>query len=348
MSKTRLILINILVFILILALVEAGFRLLLPAKKLTPLFSDQNLRIKGRSFIQAHPKCGFALVPGFHNEWYTIDAQGFRNNGIPPQKTSRVILAIGESTTFGWGVTDQQTYPWHLQQYLRGQDPNIRVINAGVPSYTSSQVLCYLEEILNQKKIKPDLILVNILWNDIWYATIKNWHPDILIYQKPPQWLTFLSRHSRLVYALSMGLQTQQLVDIDNPGALAKYLDNTQKMIQLARQNDIPIAFAEPPLDADHIPARGLNEFQIRYTKPFLIQTAKRYQQQLKQQLKQQRVAYIKHRLGLERLHQKALFLDALHPTPQGNDIMAQDIYKKMISSPVLNLALSNEENKPD
>lgn len=328
MSKaSKLILINSLVFILLLGLIEGASRLLIPAQKINPVFSEPTLRTQGRPYVQEHPERGFAMVPGFKNELYSIQQDGFRYNGQQPEQASKTLLLIGESTTFGWIVKDQHTYPYYLQQILSTSTPGIKVINAGIPSYTSSQVLEYMREILQANTVKPELILVNILWNDIWYSTITNWHSDMLIYQKPPEWLGFLLQHSRFFYALNMGFKPEeQLLNKENPEAMAYYLQNINKMVQLAKEYGCEIAFVEAPVDGDHIPEQGLNEFHVRYSKDFLIATARQYQQKRLQLLEQQQVKLIKHRLGIQHLHQNSLFLDLLHPTPEGNKMMAEDV----------------------
>jgi len=330
---SKLILINALVFILLLGLIEGITRVLIPAQKINPVFNEPTLRTQGRPYVQEHPERGFAMVPGFNNELYNIQQDGFRYNGQQPEHALKTILLMGESTTFGWIVQDQHTYPYYLQQIMAVNTPGLKVINAGIPSYTSSQVLEYMREILQSNKVKPDLMLVNILWNDIWYSTITNWHSDMLIYQKPPLWLSFLTQHSRFFYALNMGFKPeQQLVNIENPKAMAYYLQNIDKMIQLAKEHGSEIAFVEAPVDGDHIPAQGLNEFHVRYTKDFLIATAKQYQQKQLKLLQQQQVKLISHRLGIQNLHQNRLFLDLLHPTPEGNKMMAEDVAKATYS----------------
>jgi lysophospholipase L1-like esterase len=52
-----------------------------------------------------------------------------------------VLLAVGDSGT-GWGVDEEDTYPSRLQELCRQYCSNdLLVINGGVPSYTSAQVL---------------------------------------------------------------------------------------------------------------------------------------------------------------------------------------------------------------
>jgi lysophospholipase L1-like esterase len=335
-SKLYILFVNLAVLLLLLAGVELGSRLLLPGDHITPIFGDQELRIRQRPFVGLHPIRGFALKPGFSDGFYTVDENGFRENGVPGKKKAGVdqvhrikktILALGESTTFGWGVQDHETYPARLERFFLEKDA-VEVINAGVPSYTSSQVLIFLQEILDQKIVKPDLILINILWNDIWYSTIRNWHPDILVYQQPPGWLSFLTTHSRFCYFLVMGAAKEQShVNVVNQKAFRQYEKNIEQMIRTCRQEDIELAFVVPPFDADHMPEEGLNEFHVRYTRDFFIQTAQTYVRQLRSIAGTNRVPVIPHHLDITHLHQRSLFMDALHPTAQGNALMARDIY---------------------
>jgi len=342
-NKLYVLIVNLFVLLALLAGIELASRLIFPEEKITPIFGDQELRTRQRPFVQLHSTRGFSLKPGFSDGVYTVDEKGFRENGLPGKKTvvsaeKKIILTLGESTTFGWGVQDHETYPAHLAR-LFSEKNGVKVINGGVPSYTTSQVLIFLREILEKKVIKPDLILINILWNDIWYSTIRNWHPDILVYQQQPWWLSFLTTHSRFCHLLVMGAATnQEKVNMVNQKALRQYEKNIEEMIQVCRQENILLAFVTPPFDADHMPEEGLNEFHVRYTKDFFIQTAETYAQQLHMLAKSNKVSIITHQLDITHLHQRSLFLDALHPTPKGNALMARDIYNYIKNKDMLSL----------
>jgi lysophospholipase L1-like esterase len=78
---------------------------------------------------------------------------------------------MGESTTFGWRVRDDETYPYHLMRELNRTAPSIYVVNGGVPSYTSAQVYRYLKEILEGKILSPRAVVIDIMWNDLWYSS---------------------------------------------------------------------------------------------------------------------------------------------------------------------------------
>ena len=328
---------NLLIVISLLGLLEISSRYFLPPMNNATIFDDKSLRTRGRSFIEEHPIRGFSLKPNFKNNLYQINSQGFRGNEFPKhfKPQDQVIVAIGESTTFGWQVKNQQSYPAYLMQYFadkqQANDHLTYVINAGIPSYTSSQTLLYLKEILSNKEIKVDVILVNIMWNDIWYSSIKNWHPDILVHQQAPAWLTWLTKHSRLVHWFIMDKGSEQgLIDIKNNAALRQYEQNLRAMILLAQENNTKLLFVEPPFDLDHLPKEGLKEFQVRYSKPFFLQQAKQYRQIMHKVAKEENIMVINHSLSLDQLHQKTLFLDLLHPTAEGNAIMARDIYNAL------------------
>ncbi len=330
--KLYIIVVNLAVLLAVLACAELGSRLIFPGDTIPPIFDDQDFRTRQRPYFQYHATRGFALKPGFSDGIYTVDSKGFRQNGphvkdraVPAgQKT---ILAMGESTTFGWGVQDHETYPAHLAQMFPRED-QVAVVNGGVPSYTSSQVRIYLQEILDRHLVTPDLVLINILWNDIWYATIRNWHPDILVHQQPPGWLSFLTTHSQFCRMLVMGTaRNNTQVDVFNTKALGRYEKNIEQMMQVCRQANIPAAFVMPPFDADHMPEEGLNEFHVRYSRDFFIQTAHAYIQRLRALAERYGVPVIPHQLDTTYLHQKPFFLDALHPTAEGNARMASDIF---------------------
>ncbi len=322
--------INLLILCGILMALEGITRLITSGNDSKAIFDDPTLRTRNRQgFVETDRDRGFALKPNSSQDLYNINASGFRGEPLPQNLEDKLtILTLGESTTFGWGVRDNETYPAYLNQALQTRQPNTYVINGGVPSYTSSQVLAYLDQLLDEDNLQPDLILISIAWNDIWYSSIQNWHPDILIYQKPPAVLTFLMRHSRLVNGIILGFsaQEQSLVDIENPAALKQYRQNLQAMVNRCQGKGIKVIFIEPPFDGDHMPEEGLNEFHIRYTKAFFIEQSRKYLATLRSVAEETNVPVINHRLGLQDLNQFPLFLDTLHPTPAGNAMMAEDI----------------------
>ena len=79
-----------------------------------------------------------------------------RARAVPP---GAIVLALGDSLTYGTGATPQTSYPAVLAQ-LTGWN----VLNAGVPGDVSAQALERLPALLEEHK--PALVLVGIGGND--------------------------------------------------------------------------------------------------------------------------------------------------------------------------------------
>ena len=77
------------------------------------------------------------------------------------------ILVIGDSFAFGEEVSDNETYPWFLQQLL----PECEVINLGVTAYGHDQILIYLRE--EGIKYKPDIVVLGFVNQDMWRNTLS-------------------------------------------------------------------------------------------------------------------------------------------------------------------------------
>jgi len=75
----------------------------------------------------------------------------------------RIIVAAGDSLTFGYGVSEEEKYPYLLEEKLRESGYNYRVINAGVSAETSSGLLSRLEWILT---LQPEIVILETGAND--------------------------------------------------------------------------------------------------------------------------------------------------------------------------------------
>jgi lysophospholipase L1-like esterase len=236
------------------------------------------------------------------------------------------ILTLGESTTFGWNAGEKDTYPAQLQAYLQeaGID-SVCVINAGVPSYTSLQVLIYLKELL--PRIKPDLVIVNIMWNDIWYSSLRNWFPEILVLRRPSAWRRFLLKHSGLYVLLTMQSDDEEHVDVFNREALEFYSKNLEEMVTECRKINVEIAFMRPPFDAScsiagSEPILG----QKFFSTPFLIGLLEKYTGAVQEVARKNDIPVINHRVSSDHMDKSSMFGDPLHPTAAGNRLIGEDV----------------------
>lgn len=74
--------------------------------------------------------------------------QGLRNPPLAPAGARTRVLALGDSTTFGLGVDNDQTWPAQLQMLLDAEAgaERFEVLNAGVCGYSAFQGLRYLDK----------------------------------------------------------------------------------------------------------------------------------------------------------------------------------------------------------
>ncbi len=70
------------------------------------------------------------------------------------------IVCIGDSRTFGWGLSEEETYPSQLEKFLgrKTAGQKIEVINAGVNAWTYPQMTAFLRE--RVLKWQPDVVIL--------------------------------------------------------------------------------------------------------------------------------------------------------------------------------------------
>jgi lysophospholipase L1-like esterase len=95
-----------------------------------------------------------------------INGAGLRSPEIRDDGSIRV-LALGDSSTFGWNVDPEQAYPGALERLLnrRAGERRYQVINAGVAGYSSYQGLVYLRE--RGLALKPAIVLIGFGFNEL-------------------------------------------------------------------------------------------------------------------------------------------------------------------------------------
>ena len=74
------------------------------------------------------------------------------------------IVAIGASTTYGFGLRDVEAYPYLLENILQDKGYNVQVTNAGIPGYTSFELLTNFQ--FRILEIEPDLVIYYGAKND--------------------------------------------------------------------------------------------------------------------------------------------------------------------------------------
>lgn len=94
------------------------------------------------------------------NDYYTtvrweINEHGCR--GPAPRAGRKIVLFMGSSVTFGWGVRHRDSFAGLIRAKFEGGGGAWDVVNAGVPNYTSYQSLATLHELV--ERWKPAVIV---------------------------------------------------------------------------------------------------------------------------------------------------------------------------------------------
>ncbi len=133
------------------------------------------------------PTVGKRMRPGWSGDEFeapvAINSKGLRNPEIPYEKPAGTyrILALGDSWTFGFRMSEPDAYPRQMERMLdasaaaRGDTRRIEVINAGVVGYSTDQEAAYLKS--EGWKYSPDLVLVN-------FYPVNDTHNKLYKYQQ--------------------------------------------------------------------------------------------------------------------------------------------------------------------
>jgi len=115
------------------------------------------------------PRLGYELAPDctgtLHGTPLHTNALGLRGEPLADDDAVR-ILALGDSSTFGWQVAEDETYPARLEAALSARygPRGYHVLNAGVPGWTSHHGLVALEALA--PAVRPKVVIIAFGFND--------------------------------------------------------------------------------------------------------------------------------------------------------------------------------------
>jgi lysophospholipase L1-like esterase len=122
-----------------------------------------NLKTRSENPLIGHvhkPNSSMRLM----NVMVDINSDGLRDKEYPVSKDDKYrIVFLGDSLTFGWGVEQQDTFQYILEERLNDQFP-VEIINFGTGNYnTEQEVHLFFDKGL---KYKPDKVVVFYFIND--------------------------------------------------------------------------------------------------------------------------------------------------------------------------------------
>ncbi len=174
--------------------------------------------------VSGQPYLSLVATPNYANHFGPQhNAQGFRGEPVPLRRVPGVgrVVCFGASTTYGWCVaTPQEAWPHKLRLWLRSHPVaglrDYEVINAGVPSATSAELLAHYH--FKYRYWRPDLVIINAGGNDAIAMKRRTYQPDYSTVRAPLTALEPLPRqsrwllHSRFASLLIIGLFEAQFL----------------------------------------------------------------------------------------------------------------------------------------
>jgi len=180
---------------------------------------------------------------------------GLRGPEFDPDLARRHVVVLGDSYAFGWGVEEAEAFPRKLEGLLRERldDPDLVVINTGIPGYGPSQQLAMLRRLLGH--VTPDIVIFTFsLANDpVDELRLARFAPDRLADYEPAvreadAFLSRLSRASRTV-ALVDGRTRWLQFFLANAGADARELAevSVNRLIDACDEIGMPLLMVSVP-----------------------------------------------------------------------------------------------------
>ena len=295
----------------------------------------------GEGLYYTHPYTAYDMKPGYGIPGeVTINSYGFRGKEFDITKAPGTfrIVALGGSTTYGIGLEEDGTYPYHLEKVLQerlGTD-KVEVINAGLVSATTAESLSRF--LLKVVPLDPDMVIFYEGYNDLPPRMFNDYSGDYYHFRKIPDYKPpFLSRF--LLYRIAVSgfkaslhypnttllshtwkfenlpEEESERIENFNNTSTDTYKRNLSYIIDFARARDITIVLSTFGIDDDapdwndHMPeelwAKGIGENNAAVT-----ELAEEYDLPL--------IEYYEYGL-----RNKDVFLDSIHMTSEGNEKMA-------------------------
>jgi lysophospholipase L1-like esterase len=268
-------------------------------------------------YMRPDPDLLWSPQPGFrgyfHDRPVSINRQGCRGPELarPKPPGMRRILCLGDSITFGFGVGEQENYPYLIGRALRKE--RVEVVNGGVNGYTSHQVLARFRRLA--PLVEPDVVTVLVGWNDRVLRPV-----DDRGFERRLRWVVRVEQSLGRAYLFSA---MQQVFRSAWPAApapnsvprvsVAQYRENLAALVRACRSlGAAPLLIALP----HRMPAP-----RASYASP--------HGDALPEIAKQLGIPLVGvGELGTreEQANNEALFVDSLHLSPLGNARMAERV----------------------
>ncbi len=290
-------------------------------------FGLPGIREPGEAFTKWDRDLMYTVVP--HSTTYPdydINSWGFRTPEFErqrPRKTLRVVCC-GDSTTFGLGVGENHPWPARLQSILDGifgDILDVEVISAGVCGYSTYLTKNQIERDLLD--LNPHVLVVCVTGhNDTRLVAAGRTDPEIIASHR-----SLKTRLERLHLAQLLRGKKIEIVPVETvltPGgevgsvsrvSLLRVAENLRDITTLTKNAGIPTIFIATAASAE----------QKKET-PDILQVGA-----ITQTVSAERgVGFADVRPRVAALSPYPLFVDGIHPTPLGHQLIAEEVLQEM------------------
>ncbi len=308
----------------LLVILEIGARLLAPAR-----IPDHSAPMAGDPLsMQPHPYLLWEHSLGPRQEQgvqVDINSLGLRGPEptLPKPPGTRRILAVGDSSVYGFGVPLDDAFVSVMAQAMGGSEADIEGLPAAIPGYSTLQLLNLLE--LRALRLEPDLLVIAAIWSDNATAAVED--AELMNRYRTYDRGIGRSALARLIHweiAVQRGEQAANRADYSlrapHPdGALQRvplhrYHGNLMALAALAQEHGAAVAFLVLPHPSD-LPGAGPNPSSFHEYRDVMRYVAAELE------------APIVHGdtvFGESGHDRDTLFIDNIHPSATGHRLLGQ------------------------
>lgn len=196
----------------------------------------------------------YLMRPGIKNALSDVNSYGFSNPPIFEKANSYRIVAMGESTTYGYNASFENSYPRLLEKILNiNFKKSVEVINAGLPGYATSDAINLLEKRI--LPLQPNLIIVQFSYNDFFNDAVSyspnffrlkllNYHLSSSFFYKILK--KILYRKNENIQSKGYDRYALKEEDVEKKRIMLK--KNLEEILSIAKKNHIEVILAVPHL----------------------------------------------------------------------------------------------------
>jgi lysophospholipase L1-like esterase len=293
-----------------------------------------------------------------------INSVGLRESLSPskskPSNEKRIMLT-GDSSIYGWGVRDNETYAVRLEEELRHRlrEP-VEVVNLGVPGYSTEQTLRLLEQV--GWSYSPDLLVVSNIFSDCNIDAFQD-RQAMRLTMPPEGRMQTALRSSRLYCSVQMPWARYQAGLNQNPNRvlmpgiptgpnaavrleklnasirlsrvpIPQYLENLDTLLAQATERGAKMLLAPLAQEWDV----GIWNVPMPKPSPEHVLPWQPYREAQKEWAEKNGVAVISFPQAFARYsgNKQSLFVDNMHPSPVGTKVMAKEVAQHILEHPEL------------